>query len=71
MGHSSPVQSRVTRYKMSVTVSENIVPDLRISFNPVVVVEPRETEDAVLECLDSRRFPVVRRELAENSGFFK
>ena len=56
---------------MSVTVSEKIVPDLRISFNPVVVVEPRETEDAVLECLDSRRFPVVRRHLAANSGFFK
>lgn len=59
---------------MSVTVSEKIVPALRISFNPVVVEEPNqsgEKEDAVLECRDSKRFPVVRRLLAANSGFFK
>ena len=71
MRRDSRVGRSTAPYKMSVTVSEKIVPDLRISFNPVVVVEPRETEDAVLECLDSSRFPVVRRHLAANSGFFK
>ena len=56
---------------MSVTVSENIVPELRVSFNPTVVEESVDAEDAVLECLDGTRFAVVKRELAYYSGFFK
>ena len=56
---------------MSVTVSENIVPELKVSFNPTVVEESVDAEDAVLECLDGTRFAVVKRELAYYSGFFK
>ena len=52
-------------------VSEEIVPELKVSFNPTVVSETREAEDAILECLDGGRFAVVRRELAIYSGFFK
>lgn len=56
---------------MSVVVSEEIVQDLKVSFNPIVVAESKDAEDAILECLDGGRFAVVRRELAIYSGFFK
>ena len=58
---------------MSTIVTERLVPDLRVSFNATVeeTDDAIEKEDAVLECLDGKRFAVARRELAVNSGFFK
>ena len=56
---------------MSTIVTELIVPDLRVSFNATVEEVVAEQEDAILECLDGRRFAVARKELAASSGFFK
>lgn len=56
---------------MAVVIDESAVPGLKVCFNPVIVRETRDTEDAILECLDGRRFAVLRRDLAINSGFFK
>ena len=56
---------------MAVVIDESAVPGLKVCFNPVIVRETRDTDDAILECLDGRRFAVVRRDLAINSGFFK
>jgi len=56
---------------MSTVVTECIVPDLKVSFNATVEEDAAEQEDAILECLDGKRFAVARRELAANSGFFK
>ena len=56
---------------MAVVIDESAVPGLKVCFNPVIVRETRDKEDAILECLDGRRFAVVRRDLAINSGFFK
>ena len=77
VGHIQPLLSevRATIFQdliiMSVTVSEKIVPELKVSFNPTVVEESVNAEDAVLECLDGTRFAIVKRELAYFSGFFK
>ena len=57
--------------QMSTIVTELIVPDLRVSFNATVEEVVAEQEDAILECLDGRRFAVARKELAASSGFFK
>ena len=37
----------------------------------VVDREDREEEDAVVECSDGRRFPVVKETLGACSGFFR
>ena len=56
---------------MSTIVTELIVPDLRVSFNAVVEETATDQDDAILECMDGRRFSVARKEVAANSGFFK
>ena len=57
---------------MATVVTDQIVPGLRVTFNAVVEESTvTEQEDAILECLDGRRFAVARRELSANSGFFK
>ena len=56
---------------MAVVIDENVVPGLKICFNPVIIEETKDTEDAILECIDGRRFPVVRHDLSISSGFFK
>ena len=56
---------------MAVVIDESAVPGLKVCFNPVIVRETREAEDAILECMDGRTFAVVRRDLALTSGFFK
>ena len=49
------------------------VDSVRVVLCGTVVVDrgEREEEDAVVECSDGRRFPVVKETLSACSGFFR
>ena len=74
-GHLLPGTSHTTADpNMSTLVLEGEeVDSVRVVLCGTVVVDrgEREEEDAVVECTDGRRFPVVKETLSACSGFFR
>ena len=57
----------------STLVLECDLDNVRVVLSGLVVLdkEDKEEEDAVIECSDGRRFPVVKAALTACSGFFR